>query len=131
MVMSAFSASRVHQIAQHADDLGRAAAFYRDILGFRELAVFDPPGLAFFDLGNIRLLLEGGAATATLYLQVSDIGQAHAALLAKGVEFVDEPHMIFFDKEGQFGEPNCEEWMVFLRDSEGNLVGLVERRRVG
>ena len=130
MGMSGFSSPRVHQVAQHADDLGRAAAFYRDVLGFREIAMFDPPGLLFFDLGNIRLLLEAGASTVVLYLDVADIQQAHADLLAKGVEFVDEPHMIFFDKAGQFGEPNTEEWMVFFRDSEANLVALVERRTV-
>jgi catechol 2,3-dioxygenase-like lactoylglutathione lyase family enzyme len=57
---------RVHQIAQHADDLDRAVAFYRDTLGLALIARFDPPGLAFFDLGNMRLLLEKAAASAVL-----------------------------------------------------------------
>jgi hypothetical protein len=29
--------------------------------------------------------------------------------------------------EGAFGEPGWEEWMTFIRDSEGNLVGLASR----
>jgi methylmalonyl-CoA/ethylmalonyl-CoA epimerase len=120
--------SRIHQIAQHADDLDRAVTFYRDVLGLPLIARFDPPGLAFFDLGNVRLLLEGGAPTALLYLEVADIVAARARLLAAGVTFVDEPHMIFRDADGTFGPAGTEEWMTFLHDSEDNLVGLVERR---
>ena len=37
------------------------------------VARFDPPGLAFFDLGNVRLLLEAGAPASLLYLEVDDI----------------------------------------------------------
>jgi len=120
--------TRVHQIAQHADDLGRAVAFYRDTLGLSFVATFDPPGLAFFDLGNVRLLLERGASSALLYLEVPDIQAARARLVAAGVEFVDEPHLIFRDDNGTFGPAGTEEWMTFFHDSEGNLVGLVERR---
>lgn len=120
--------SRVHQIAQHADDLDRATAFYRDLLGLRHLATFDPPGLVFFDLGNARLLLERGASTATLYLEVDDIDARRAELAARGIAFVDEPHCIFRDVDGTFGAPGTEEWMTFFHDSEGNLVALVERR---
>lgn len=44
------------QIAQHADDLGRATAFYRDLLGAEPLATYDPPGLAFFDWQNCQAI---------------------------------------------------------------------------
>ena len=118
----------VHQIAQRAEDLDRATAFYRDVLELPLLARFDPPGLVFFDLGNTRLLLEGGAPSALLYLAVDDIDESYRALAAKGVEFVDEPHRIHRDEEGRFGPPGNEEWMVFCHDSEGNLVGLAEQR---
>ncbi len=50
----------LHQVAQRAVELERAITFYRDILAVRFIARFDPPGLAFFDLGGTRLLLEGG-----------------------------------------------------------------------
>ena len=42
----------LHQIAQNAKDLDRAVAFYRDVLALPFLGRFDPPGLAFFDLGG-------------------------------------------------------------------------------
>jgi methylmalonyl-CoA/ethylmalonyl-CoA epimerase len=119
---------RVHQVAQRADDLDRAVAFYRDTLRLPLIARFDPPGLAFFDLGNTRLLIERGATAALLYLQVDDIDGAVATLEAAGVEIADRPHLIFTDDEGTFGDAATEEWMAFFNDSEGNRVGLVERR---
>ena len=39
-----------------------------------------------------------------------------------------EPHMIFRDDAGQFGDAGVEEWMAFCQDTEGNTVGFVERR---
>lgn len=122
------SVSRLHQVALHVDDLDRATRFYRDTVGLRLIARFDPPGLVFFDLGNVRLLLEAGAPAGLLYLEVDDIEVERARLAAAGVTFVDEPHLIFHDAEGAFGPAGVGEWMTFLRDSEGNLVGLVERR---
>lgn len=119
---------RLHQIAQRAEDLGRAVAFYRDTLGLRHIATFDPPGLAFFDLGGTRLLVERNAPRALLYLGVGDIAATWEALGAAGVELVDAPHVIFSDTDGIFGAAGEAEWMAFFKDSEGNTVGLVERR---
>ncbi len=119
---------RLHQIAQRADDLDRAVVFYRDTLGLALIARFDPPGLAFFDLGNTRLLLEQGAPTAILYLEVDDIDASTRSLRAAGVDFVEEPHLIHRDDVGTFGPAGAEEWMTFFRDSEANLLALVERR---
>ena len=116
------------QVAQHADDLDRAVDFYRDTLGLKLIARFDPPGLAFFDLGDTRLLLETGAPSSLLYLAVDDIEQSVSSLRSAGVAIESEPHVIFHDEEGLFGTAGTEEWMAFFRDSEDNLVGLVERR---
>jgi len=128
--MAAHEILGLRQVAQHADDLERATAFYRDVLGLRHLATFEPPGLVFFDLGGgTRLLLEGGAPPSLLYLRVADIEAARAKLTAAGVTFEDDPHLIHRDDEATFGERGVEEWMAFFRDSEGNLVGLDEVRR--
>ena len=120
--------ARLHQVALHVDDLDRAVAFYRDVVGLPLVARFDPPGLAFFDLGNVRLLLEAGAPASLLYLEVDDVDATREQLLAGGVSFVDEPHLIFADADGTFGPPGVGEWMTFFRDSEGNLLAFVERR---
>jgi len=118
----------LHQIAQNADDLDRAVVFYRDVLGLRFIARFDPPGLAFFDLGATRLLLEENAPSTILYLRVEDIDAAFASLRERGVITEGEPHVIHVDEDGQFGEAGGADWMAFFRDSEDNLLALVTRK---
>jgi methylmalonyl-CoA/ethylmalonyl-CoA epimerase len=116
------------QVAQHAEDLDRAVAFYRDTLGLPFIARFDPPGLAFLDLGNTRLLLEANAPTAVLYLEVGDIEAAHRRLLDAGVDTIGEPHLIHTDNAGDFGPAGNETWMTFFHDTEGNTLAYVESR---
>ena len=113
------------QIAQHADDLERATAFYAELLGTGPTATFDPPGLVFFDLGGVRLMLSNGSTPATIYLRVDDIDAAVERLRAH-VE--SEPHVIFGHDDDTLGPPGTDEWQAFVRDPEGNLVGLVEHR---
>lgn len=120
----------LRQVAQHVDDMDRAVAFYRDVLGLPFIARFDPPGLAFFDLGSTRLLLETGAPTAIHYLGVDDVAATTEELRLAGVVIESEPHVIHVDDEGRFGPPGEAEEMSFFRDSEGNLVGLAGRRRI-
>ncbi|HEY2505057.1 MAG TPA: VOC family protein [Streptosporangiaceae bacterium] len=114
----------LHQVAQHADDLDRAVAFYSDVLGFELISRFDPPGLAFFRLGDTRLLLDKAAPSALIYLRVEDVRAEADRLSARGVTIDSEPHVIFTDTDGVFGAAGTEEWMAFFRDSEGNLIGL-------
>jgi methylmalonyl-CoA/ethylmalonyl-CoA epimerase len=119
------------QIAQRAEDLGRATAFYRDLLGAEPLATFDPPGLVFFDVGGVRLLLDIGAPSALHYLGVDDIDATVERLRAAGVHVEAEPHVIFGHDDDTLGPAGTDEWMAFVKDSEGNLVGLVEQRPRG
>ena len=63
----------LHQVAARRGDAAAALEFYRDTLGARFLAEFDPPGLLFFDFAGVRLLLEDAASPATLYFRVDDI----------------------------------------------------------
>jgi len=115
---------RLHQVALGVADLQRATAFYRDVVGLRWIATFDPPGLVFFDLGGTRLLLERGAPASLLYLFVPDAAQEVERLRTAAVRIESEPHVIFSDDAGQFGPPGMVETMAFFRDSEDNLVGL-------
>lgn len=113
------------QVAQHADDLDRAAAFYEALLGGPPAARFDPPGLLFFNVGRSRLLLERAAASALVYLQVDDVRRSVEDLRMRGVQIIDEPHVIFTHVDDSIGPAGTDEWMAFIRDSEGNTVGLV------
>lgn len=118
------SLDRIHQIAVHASDLDRSVAFYRDTLGARFIARFDPPGLAFFHFGDTRVLLEKAGPPATLYFRVDDIHRAYEELRERGVRFDGEPHAIHRDEDGQFGPAGMEEWMAFFRDPDGNVLAL-------
>jgi methylmalonyl-CoA/ethylmalonyl-CoA epimerase len=123
--MAKLSESRIGQIAIVCTDVARARDFYRDVLGVRHL--FDAgPGLSFFDCGGIRLMLsraEGEAAgTSVLYFFVTDIEGRKRELAGNGVRFIDEPHMIA-------KMPDHELWLVAFRDSENNMLALMEERR--
>lgn len=121
---------RLVQVAQRAADLERATAWYRDVLGLQHLATYDPPGLVFFDLGGgTRLLVERGAQSATIYVDVTDIESTVERLREAGAEVVGEPHVIFGHDDDTLGPSGTDEWMAFVMDSEGNTVGLVEQRR--
>lgn len=114
---------RVGQIAIAVADLDGAVAFYRDALGL-PLLFQAPPGLAFFDCAGLRLMLAGAEdgepprGNSVLYFVVADLPAAHAALAARGVPFVDEPHLVA-------RMPDHDLWMCFLRDPEQNLIGLM------
>jgi methylmalonyl-CoA/ethylmalonyl-CoA epimerase len=118
---------RLVQIAQHADDLDRATQFYTTLLGSEPSGRFDPPGLVFFDLDGVRLLLERGAASALLYIAVPDVREAVVELRARGVAIETEPHIIFSHADASLGPAGTDEWMAFIRDSEANLVGLISQ----
>lgn len=116
---------RIAQVALSIEDLDRAVAFYRDVLGLRFLFQA-PPGLAFFDCGGTRLMLakpEPGErpSTSVLYYDVANIEAAASALTAKGVILESAPHVV-----AKLGTKDL--WMAFLRDSEGNVVGIIEER---
>lgn len=118
---------RLIQIAQRAQDLDRAAQFYSALLGTAPQAVFDPPGLLFFNLDGVRLLIERGAPSSLIYLGVPDVRVLVGDLEDSGVEVVEAPHVIFSHADSRLGPEGTDEWMAFIRDSEGNTVGLVSQ----
>jgi methylmalonyl-CoA/ethylmalonyl-CoA epimerase len=115
----------VLQIAQHADDLPRAQAFYQRLLNAEPAGIFDPPGLLFFQAGHVRLLLEQAATSALIYFKVDDVRAILESLRADGVEIIAEPQLIFSHSDDSLGPAGMDEWMAFVKDSEGNTVGLV------
>lgn len=102
--------------------------FYRDVLQLPFLARFDPPGIAFFDAGGVRLLLAADAPKGQLYYRVDSIARTATALAGRGVAFKSDPIMVHRDDAGQFGAIGVEEWMRFFDDPAGNLVAIAERR---
>ena len=92
------------------------------------MARFDPPGLAFFEVGGTRLMLSPTSNESTLYFGVDDLDAAVAELKARRVTFIQEPALVHRDDAGLFGRTGEEEWMAFFRDPGGNLLGLATRR---
>ncbi|HUE97139.1 MAG TPA: VOC family protein [Longimicrobiaceae bacterium] len=122
-----FALREIGQIAVPVADLDRAIAFYGDVLGMHFL-FRAPPGLAFFDCGGIRLMLnvpEGGEDSAdgpVIYYRVANLPAAVEALRARGARFESDPQLIA-------RLPDHELWMAFLEDPDGNLLGLMSEVR--
>lgn len=127
--MSDVTLDRIGQIAINVQDVERATAFYRDVLGMRFL-FSAPPGLAFFDCGGVRLMLsraeqpELDHPASILYYTVADITAAHQTLTERGVAFEGPPHIVH--KAADY-----DLWMADFRDSEGNLLVLMSEVRGG
>lgn len=119
--------SRIGQIAVVCQDVARATAFYRDTLGLKFLFAAGP-SLSFFDCGGIRLMLstserpEHDHLSSMLYYFITDIEGTHRSLAAKGVSFIDAPHMV-----AQM--PDHQLWLAAFTDSEGNMLALMEEKR--
>ena len=114
--------SQIGQIAIPVQELDRAVAFYRDILGLQFL--FQVPNLAFFQCGEVRLLLglpEGPnvpTKASVLYYKVDDLQGSYQLLQQRGVKLIDAPHLIAKMEDHDL-------WMAFIEDSEGNMVALM------
>jgi predicted enzyme related to lactoylglutathione lyase len=121
------SISGIGQIAITVSDVGKALEFYRDALGLAFL--FSPTAqLAFLSAGDVRIMLTtpqgAGApgANSILYFKTSNIEDAHAAIVDRGVTNEREPQLAA-------KMPDHELWLAFVRDPDGNLVGLMEEKR--
>ena len=113
--------TRLGQVHIPAEDVERATAFYKDVLGLPQL--FTAGGMAFFNCGGVRLMItrpEGSDARAgsILYFVVADIIEAHRKLKDAGVRFEADPRKI-----AEMATHDL--WMTFFRDSEGNLMALM------
>jgi methylmalonyl-CoA/ethylmalonyl-CoA epimerase len=117
------------QIALTVRDVARSTAFYRDEVGLPFLFGAGP-NLSFLDVGGVRLMLsspEGAfvpGVSSVLYLKVDDIVAAYAAMSARGVTFVDAPHLVA-------PMPDHDLWMCFFRDPDGHTLGLMCERPKG
>ncbi len=117
---------RIGQIAIPVSDVDRAIAFYRDTLGMRFL-FRAPPGLGFFHLNGVRLMLDApakaqGAGCSVIYYKVPDINATWDALVRGGVKQESKPRMLV-------RMPDHELWLAFFRDPDENLLALMSEVR--
>ena len=55
---------------------------------------------------------------SVIYYRVNDIAATYESLKKRGVEFIDQPHLIAKMEDHDL-------WMVFFRDTEGNTLALM------
>ena len=121
-----FGLSSIGQIFVRAKNLDRAVRFYRDTLGMPFL--FQVPRMAFFQCGATTVMLglaetaEFDHAASLLYYLVPDIALAHATLRDRGVDFITPPHLVH-------RAPDYDLWLADFRDTEGNVLALMDRKR--
>lgn len=117
-----FGLSQIGQIAIVTRNTAAMTEFYRDKLGMKFL--FTAGQLAFLQCGDVRIMLsppekpEHDHPASILYFKVPNIQTAHQALVARGVKFDDQPHLIA-------KLPDHDLWMCFFRDPEQNIFGLM------
>jgi catechol 2,3-dioxygenase-like lactoylglutathione lyase family enzyme len=114
------------QLAISVSDVQKALAFYRDVLGLQFL--FAPSeNLAFVGCGVTRIMLttpqgHGEAGKNSIpYFKVPDLESFFADALNRGAHIERKPQLIA-------KMPDHELWIGFLKDFDGNLVGLMEER---
>ena len=122
-----YKLSEIRQIAITVSDVGTALPFYRDVLGLTFL--FSPSAnLAFLSAGSVRIMLSTpqGAGTvghnSILYFKVNEIGATHAAVVGRGAKEERAPQLAA-------KLPDHDLWISFVRDPDGNLIGLMEEKR--
>jgi len=115
--------SQIQHCSLVAQDLERAAAFYRDVLGLTEIEIpstFKPAGLnvLWFRLGSQQIHLLAGTGNQPnsqhhMALQVDDAQAARLWMKEKGID-IEETILI----------PGADRF--FVRDPDGNLIEIIE-----
>lgn len=112
---------RLDHVYYWTADLGRAVAFYRDVLGLRLIRQEDS-SWAVFDTGSVRLALHGAVeghpvqtGGATAVFEVEDLDRAQASLEARGVTFLEH-----------VGEVEGYARFASFLDPDGNRIQIIE-----
>lgn len=117
--------TRVGQIGIMVRNLDQAVEFYRDKLGMQHL--FTAGGMAFFNLGEVRLMLgQSGPQdplSTFLYYRVDDIDTAYRALKERGLTVVEAPERVH--RAG-----TVELWLAIFKDMDGNMLYLMCEKTV-
>ena len=117
--MSDFKLTQINNVMLGTTDLARSLAFYRDTLG---LAIqFEMPGFVFLNAGGVTLSLSEahaklatpGAGGTEIVFGVAGVTAAHAALKARGVQFLNAPRNVTGDQ-----------WAANFRDPDGHLLSI-------
>jgi len=117
--MGNLTLKRIGVVMLGVRDLDRSVTFYRDLLYLPLKIQF--PGFAFFDAGNVSLVLseplakaETPVAGATeIVFAVPDVHEAYEALRANGIEFRTGPR-----------NANGTDWAASFDDPDGHTLSI-------
>ncbi len=119
--------SKIAQLAITVSEVEKSLGFYRDILDLNFL--FSPSkDLAFLQCGETRIMLStpqdaGEVGKNSIpYFLVENIESAYEQAVNSGATAERAPQLA-----AQM--PDHELWIGFLKDPDGNLVGLMEEKR--
>ncbi len=119
----------VTQVAITVSDVPRAVEFYRDAVGLPQLPIPAGPTMAFFMMGDVRLMIAqpepgftpGGGTV--VYLRVERIAEAVTEMKGRGVEFIRDAHLIA-------KLPDREIWLAEFKDPSGNPLALMSEVKI-
>ena len=121
------SSCDIGQVAIVVGDVALAKRFYVEAVGLKPL--FDAgPNLSFLSAGSVRVMLttpQGHGEVgknSVLYFRGPSVEEAYRTAVDHGAKPERAPQMAA-------KLPDHELWLAFVRDPEGNLVGLMEERR--
>ena len=121
-----FEISTIGQISVTVHDIERATKFYKDTLAMKFL--FSTGNMAFFQCGEVRLMLaipekaEFDHPASIIYYKVDDIDSTYKILTDRGVKFEGEPQLVHKAEDHDL-------WMASFRDTEENLLALMDEKR--
>src|SRR4030095_278711 len=125
--MTTTALGEIGQIAITVSDVAKAKQFYHGNLGLKIL--FDAgPNLAFLAAGSVRIMLttpQGAGEVgknSILYFKASGLDSIYEDLVARGAEGEHGPQLTARLADHEL-------WLAFVRDPDGNVVGLMEERR--
>lgn len=119
----------IGQIGITVSDVAHVLPFYKDVLQLEFL--FDAgPNLAFLQAGETRIMLSTALGSTTepgknsiFYFKVGDIESEYDRMVERGGTAERGPEIAA-------KMPDHELWLAFLRDPDGNLVGLMEEKPI-
>ena len=120
--------NQLGQVSVTVDDIDTAERFYSETLGLRKLYRFGD--LLFFDCAGVRLYIQKSnahpfaPASSVLYFRIPDITISVRELKARGVSFIDDPHLIAPMEDHDL-------WMAFFKDPAGNTLALMNEAPKG
>ena len=120
--------NQLGQVSLTVDHIDAAERFYSETLGLRKLYRFGD--LVFFDCAGVRLYIQKSnaqpfaPASSVLYFRTPDITISVRELKARGVSFIDDPHLIAPMEDHDL-------WMAFFKDPAGNTLALMNEAPKG